>query len=439
MKKLLSCVLALALVLSMLPVLVLTASAEAPEKIVYTRWDEDPLTEEQWAQIEKDLNIDVEVMVVPYNDYYAKINTLISAGEAPDVMQISEFLAVEWGEKGMTADLVPLFEKMGTNMRSTYVAATLYGSEGKVYGITPGLTCIMLFYNKDLYDQYGVAYPSSDPANPVSWADYVKNAQLLTRDSAGKSPLDEGFNADDIVTYGTKTTSWSFSYTALLFSNKTAIFSEDGMSLAFESPEAQEVMTELTKLSSEYKCAPDAIIGESLPGNVQMFKDGMLANCIEGSFMIASYVKEGANFGIAPLPMFQQPATAAWSAAHAVSATSKHQEAAARLVKYLADTQNGSQYPGLKASYEKEPFDAWLNGLGLKPEDVSWMADYINSDAAKIHEAVYIKNYGTILDEAVNPTADKLWAGEITVDEFAAETAELAKDLFQGKYMIIAE
>jgi len=426
-------VLAMTTVLCLVPAL----AQEVPE-LTYLRWDNDPFTEAEWAEIEAKIGAKVNLIVVPFDEYYTKLNTLIAAKETPDLFQISEYLAVEWGEKGLSQDLVPLFKEMGVELRDTYLPASLYGSEGHVYGITSGLTCIMLFYNRDLFDKYDLPYPSNDPANPITWDEYVKLAQQLTRDAQGRTPLDSGFDPFEVLSYGTKSTTWTFSLTALLFSNGTGMFSPDGMSLAFNTDEAKHVLNEMSKLSAEYKCAPDAVISASLPGNVQMFKDGLLGMCVEGSFMINSYVKENANFGIAPLPSFGTPATATWSAATAISAATKHTSEATKLIQILANN-SGSQYPSLIDDYEPEAFNAWADSLGLKEEDKVWMPGYINSEASKIHEAVYIKNYGTIIDEAVSPVLDKLWAGEINVDQLAVETAEKAEGMFQGSYSAIEQ
>lgn len=411
---------------------------EALPEITYLRWDASNYTDEQWAAVEEQIGAKVNVQVVPFDDYYSKLNTLIAANSAPDVFQISEYLAIEWGEKGMSMDLNKAFQDKGVNLEDTYVAACLYGTDDKVYGITSGLTSIMLFYNKALFDKYDVPYPSSDPENPISWAEYVKTAQLLTRDSAGLCPLDDGFNASDIVCYGTLSTTWTFSLTAFLYSNGAGFFSPDGMSLALGTDEAQEVLTEMAKLSSEYKCAPDAVIGASLPGHVQMFKDGMLGMAVEGSFMIGSYVNEGADFGISPLPVFIEPATATWSAAHAIAQTTEHPDEALKLLEVIsADT--GSQYPSLIADYEGDNYQNWANKLGLSDSDRTWMADYINSSASKVHEAVFIKNYGTILDEVISPELSKLWSGDATAEEIAAVVSEKAAGMFEGAYNIIAQ
>lgn len=404
--------------------------------INYLRWDSFDLTDEEIAEVEEKIGAKLNITVVPFDEYYTKLNTLIAAGQTPDVFEISEYLAVEWGEKGLTTDLVPLFNDLGINLRDTYLSATLYGAEDKVYGITSGLTCIMLFYNKDLFDKYDLPYPSNDPQNPISWDEYVALAQKLTFDSAGRTPLDDGFDPYDVVTFGTKTTTWTFSLTAILFSNGTGMFADDGMALAFDNDAAKEVLSEMCKLSSEYKCAPDAVISASLPGNVQMFKDGLLGMCVEGSFMIASYVNEGANFGVCPLPSFGTPATATWSAANAIAANTEHPVESAKFLEILVD-RCGSQYPAKKADYEPEAFAAWADRLGLSDAEKAWMPGYINSDASKIHEAVYIKNYGTIIDEVVSPELDKLFSGEIDVDQFAAETAEKAKGMFGGAFSII--
>jgi len=376
-------------------------------------------------------------MVVPFDDYYSKLNTLIAAGETPDVFEISEYLAVEWGKKGVSMELSQPYEDRGVNLEDTYIAACLYGDEGNVYGITAGVTAILLFYNKDLFDAYDVPYPSSDPENPITWEEYVQTAQKLTRDSNGLCPLDEGFDTWDVTSYGTLTTTWTFSLTAFLYSANSGFFTSDGMGLDLGSDGAQKVLTEMSKLSTEYLCAPDSIISSSLPGNVQMFKDGMLAMAVEGSFMIGSYVTEGANFGIAPLPVFDTPATATWSAAYAISADTELADASLSLLEIIVG-DTGSQYPSKIEDYEGENYDAWASALGLSESDQEWMKGYLNSSAAKVHEAVYVKNYSKILDEVISPEMSNLWAGDATPEQVASVTNEKSIGMFEGAYELLA-
>ncbi|MGI6227209.1 MAG: extracellular solute-binding protein, partial [Peptococcales bacterium] len=97
------------LVLAMTTVLcVVPALAQEVPELTYLRWDNDPFTEAEWAEIEAKIGAKVNLIVVPFDEYYTKLNTLIAAKETPDLFQISEYLAVEWGEKGLSQDLVPL-------------------------------------------------------------------------------------------------------------------------------------------------------------------------------------------------------------------------------------------------------------------------------------------------------------------------------------------
>ena len=433
MKKLLSLLVTIAMLASITTV----SLAEDLPELTYLRWDSDPYTEEEWAVIEEEIGAKVNVMVVPFDDYYSKLNTLIAAGETPDVFEISEYLAVEWGKKGVSMELSQPYEDRGVNLEDTYIAACLYGDEGNVYGITAGVTAILLFYNKDLFDAYDVPYPSSDPENPITWEEYVQTAQKLTRDSNGLCPLDEGFDTWDVTSYGTLTTTWTFSLTAFLYSANSGFFTSDGMGLDLGSDGAQKVLTEMSKLSTEYLCAPDSIISSSLPGNVQMFKDGMLAMAVEGSFMIGSYVTEGANFGIAPLPVFDTPATATWSAAYAISADTELADASLSLLEIIVG-DTGSQYPSKIEDYEGENYDAWASALGLSESDQEWMKGYLNSSAAKVHEAVYVKNYSKILDEVISPEMSNLWAGDATPEQVASVTNEKSIGMFEGAYELLA-
>ena len=104
--------------------------AAEPVIITYVTWAEgsEQADQEVAMQAFTDANpgITVESQFVPYDDYHSKINTLIAAGTTPDVFYINEYLAVDWGEKGVAVDLKPLFADHGIDMDATYIPAALF-------------------------------------------------------------------------------------------------------------------------------------------------------------------------------------------------------------------------------------------------------------------------------------------------------------------------
>ena len=111
------------------------SAAETPKEkavISFLKWGEGSERDLDMDSIEKfnAANPDIEVKgeVIKYDDYLSKINTLIAANSTPDIFYINEYLPVEWGQKGIGADMRPYYEKNGIVPEDRYVGAALFKS-----------------------------------------------------------------------------------------------------------------------------------------------------------------------------------------------------------------------------------------------------------------------------------------------------------------------
>ena len=158
--------------------------ATEPVAISYLTWAEGSEQADQetavTAFMDENPDITVEAQFVPYDDYHSKINTLIAAGETPDVFYINEYLAVDWGEKGVAVDLKPLFAADGVDMDATFIPAALFkNAEGKIYGLASGVVNQMMYFNKAMFDDAGIAYPPQDPAEAWTWDEFVEACKAI--------------------------------------------------------------------------------------------------------------------------------------------------------------------------------------------------------------------------------------------------------------------
>jgi len=112
-------------------------------------------------------NIKINLVIVPWADFDTKMQTMIAAGTPPDIWS-------HWGPsgfadyvaRGLAADLTPFIEKDKYDLSDFNPdVLKIYNVSGKYYGIPMSIVGSDLFYNKDLFDKYGVAYP------PTSWDD----------------------------------------------------------------------------------------------------------------------------------------------------------------------------------------------------------------------------------------------------------------------------
>ena len=416
-------------------------AAEETVTLTYVSWaagDEQKDQEAAFAQyMQEHPNVKIEATFVPYDEYHEKINTLMAANTPPDIYYINEYLAADWGEKGVAVDLKPLFEARGINMEETYIPNALFTSNGKVFGLASGVVNMNLFYNKELFAEMGVETPPLDVSEAWTWAEYIDAAKALTTDQDGNHPGDPNFNPKAIKTYGAKNSTFWLYYMALLYSNDASIFTDDGMGIALDTPEAKEVLMALRDMMYVDYVAPAGAVAQALPGDPQMFKDKQLGMVISGSWSYQSFRNEGIDVGMAPLPGFKTSKTISWASANQVSAKSKNIDAAVDLLIWFTSPETNplqvkSNFPNLKAWYLPENLGKWTTGDLYNEDFKTVVPQMMTPEIALIPENVYIKNFGPIMDEVVTPALDKFWLDEASLDDVIAEIKEKTEGKFQG-------
>ena len=159
-----------------------TAVAAAPVSIRVSGWSAGPeieaLMREQLDAFEAQ-NPDIKVRYEPIPvDYLTKIQVMLAAGNAPDVFFVDAVYAPQFMATGALLPLDDFMKKTGTDP-DIYAPALLdaFRYEGKIYGIPKDFNTMVLYYNKALFDRFGVEYPTKD----WTWSDLEEAASKLTK------------------------------------------------------------------------------------------------------------------------------------------------------------------------------------------------------------------------------------------------------------------
>ncbi len=102
-------------------------------------------------------NIKVEVETIGYNDYFTQMQTRVAGGTAPDCYELNIENFAAYANKGLLAEISGV-DVSGLND----TALNAFNVNGKQYGLPESFSNVVLIYNKDLFDQAGVAYPTDD-------------------------------------------------------------------------------------------------------------------------------------------------------------------------------------------------------------------------------------------------------------------------------------
>jgi multiple sugar transport system substrate-binding protein len=128
-------------------------------------------------------NIHVNVQTASYNDYFTKLQTQIASGQAPDTFELNYENFVTYASAGKLLNLSRVAKTDRFFNSKVYYprAYQVFQLKGTQYGLPESFSVVLLFYNKDIFKQAGVALPKTT----WKWSDELAAAKRLTIGSKG--------------------------------------------------------------------------------------------------------------------------------------------------------------------------------------------------------------------------------------------------------------
>ncbi|ANE45811.1 hypothetical protein SY83_05305 [Paenibacillus swuensis] len=145
---------------------------------------QDPKFLKMLEDFKTETGITVEPNIVPGDgmDVYKKIDVALTTGDTTDIVVLDNpLLAQKYSENGW---LLPLNDLMS---EASYDAEKIYGKyltkiEDKLYMLPTSATKWMVVYNKKIFDDAGVPYPTGEA---WTWDEYIETAKKLTNKEKG--------------------------------------------------------------------------------------------------------------------------------------------------------------------------------------------------------------------------------------------------------------
>lgn len=267
--------------------------------------------------------IKVTYETAAWDAYFTKLQTLVAAKQAPDAFELNFENFVTYAEKGALADLTPLISADTGFSTSVYnpTALAAFQQDGKQYGLVESFSNVVLFYNKDLFDAAGVAYPTAD----WTWTEELAAAQKLTNAGAGVwgdfAPIQF----------------WEFYKT--IAQNGGSILSPDKQTVTIDSPQNIETLQWMIDKVSKYKVTPSDVemAGQS---SEDLFKAGKIAMLRTGIWLLGDFAANAKfKWDIALEPGKTSKAHHFFANGVAVSANSADADAAYQWIKFLTSSK----------------------------------------------------------------------------------------------------
>lgn len=354
-------------------------------------------------------NINVQVEVTPFAQYWTKLETAATGGSAADVFWMNGPNFIKYASNGV---LLPIDDQITADKLDlkNYPAAlvTLYTYNGKHYALPKDFDTVGLWYNKKLFDAAGVKYPDDS----WNWNTLRDAARKLTNPAKGVWGIAAQL-ADQEGYYNT------------IPQNGGYVISADKKSSGYAKPETVAGLKFWTNLIQDKSSPTLAQMTDTLP--LSMFESGKVAMLYAGSwnaieFAQNAYTKDKVD--VAVLPQGKQRATVIHGLGNVIFASTQHPQEAWEFVKFLgskeaADIQakTGTVIPA-------------YNGT-----QASWVQAYPNFHVqAYIDELAYavpfpISKNTAAWGDVQTKLLTEVWAGQITPEGGAQQLAQQMNQL----------
>ncbi|MBL1218844.1 MAG: extracellular solute-binding protein [Planctomycetes bacterium] len=338
--------------------------------------------------------------------FYTKLQTMMAAGEPPDVFYVGAERIASFSDYGL---LLPLDDYLQPGDLDDFFPATVDAfrfdgqsvGAGTLYGIPKDFTTVGFFYNKDLFDTAGIPYPQPD----WNWDDFIAAARTI-----GQLP--------DCT--GAEFVTWPMMIRAYLWTEGVDVRGTDFDDVTLDDPIVFETLDRLRAwrhdetgalLSGKSKMVTGASV--FLTGKVGMA--GPFGRWVVPSYReIPTPENGGFDWDYAPLPQGRVKANAIATVSWAISSATQHPDEAWELVKWLTS----------------EECQADLSRLGLAiptRRSVAYSDAFIDPDVKPASDMAFLEpaEYASVVDWPINPKFESLLGNRL---DQALKTGDLPLD-----------
>lgn len=355
-------------------------------------------------------NVRVEIVPRPRSLQPENLQTYFE-DVAPDVLVLDRIEYEALSREGYLTDLFEYVAQDQLDLDSYIerVTETLrLDGRGTLYGLSPYFRARALFYNKDLFDAYGIPYPQ----DPLTWDQVMETARMFAAKGAAEyghyglyhmiGNLPDKFNPFILV---------------------NLMSSSENISIMDDEDQIRLVDTRVDEL---YRMVIEGLRLQAIAPppedetSVDLFREGHAAMRYDGYYGLDSYSNLGFELGIAG-----EPTTDGYTphfdmdTIFAISNTSYHKELAWRLIAFVM----GDDYMRLKSRS--------FSYYGL-PVSKKYFDAYIDSSLDKsgfyANTALRQDELNEFLTEPINGFLEvvRIWssraaAGEISIDDSLRE------------------
>lgn len=393
------------------------AAAEGQTVMKWSIWDKDltayyqPLIEEFEKQ---NPDLKIEMVDLGSSDYQTVLGTqLTGSGSDFDIVTIKDVPGyTTLVNKGVLEPLDEYIAADGVDLGAFKGLTDQIQVDGKLYELPFRSDFWVVYYNKDVFDAAGVAYPNND----MTFEDYDALARQLTVDTPGQE------------VYGAHYHTWRSAVQLFgILDGKNTIL--DG-TYDFLKPYYEMVLAE----QEDGVCQDYATLKTSSLHYSGAFSQGNVAMMNMGTWFISTMIekiKSGeytdcANWGIAKYPHAEgvEPgSTLATITALSIPANAPHKEDAWKFVKFVCGEEGAEilAATGNIPALMNDDIAGMISAMEGFPED----ADSTEAlQTASLYLEMPVSNKSSEIEIVLNEAHDNIMTGNSTIDEGIADMNE---------------
>lgn len=365
-------------------------------------------------------DIDLQLIHIPkQDDYRMRLGVDFAGGTPADIVLINYRRMAGFTSKGALEPIGPYLAKSKVIKQEDFYGEVMrqFYWDGQLVCLPQNLSSLVVYYNKALFDQAGLAYPKDD----WTWDDFLNTAKALTKDTNGDGTTDQ---------YGVGTEVSLLRVAPFIWQNGGEIVDniDAPTTLTLNIPDTKEALQWFVDLQVKHKVAPDAVQEESEDSETR-FSNGRLGMYLNSRRVVPT-LREIKDFDwdVAALPRQKQPASVLHADGYCIAAASKNKEAAWAFVEFANSPEGqtviaktGRTVPSLKAVAQSPAF----LDPAAKPQNSRVFLDTIPS----IRAVPIVPNWEQI-EGTFSEELEHAFYGQISVDDVITNATSRTRDLF---------
>lgn len=329
-------------------------------------------------------------------EYNIKIQTMISAKQAPDLMWLSQEYIPMYATLGAIEDITSRAANDSNVNLSNYFDGPLDTAKykGKLYGLPWISGPVVMYYNEAILKAAGVDFPDGN----WTWDDFRVAAKKTTISIKGDGTIDQ---------WGTVIAGWPPIQTWIWAYGGETI-DKDGK-IQIDSPESIKGLVMLDNILNVDKVSPSKEQAQNI-GDADLFKSGKIAMYFGGvGDDLEKQINGKFKVGMAEIPQGIKKTTFSWIASTVISSRTKNKDAA---YKALVDMTNATfqwkVVPPVKDGFDmvvkNMPEKAY--GIDVIKKSAEYARGFNNQEKeAEIDNAIWEQIYSPLISNTKTPEA----------------------------------